>query len=98
MTLTPVGDSCHLSGSPPAPGAYTVDVTLADGTGTSVRRWFDTVLFEHAADGRVRDVVADVGQRALDPIVAQGWILFRESKNRVDDFLTDARSTLLAAI
>ncbi len=44
MTLTPAGDACHLSGSPASPGAYTVDVTLADAGGTPVRRWFDITV------------------------------------------------------
>ncbi len=35
-----------------------------------VRGWFDSVLLEYVADSRIRNVVADVGQGTLDPIVA----------------------------
>jgi hypothetical protein len=33
--------------------------------------WLDAVLFEDITDGGVRDVVSQVGERALDPVEAQ---------------------------
>jgi hypothetical protein len=36
----------------------------------SVRGWFDSVLLEDVADSCIRKVVADVGEGALDSIVA----------------------------
>jgi hypothetical protein len=39
------------------------------------RGWFDAVLFEDIPDGSVRDLVVEIGERALDPVVAPGRVL-----------------------
>jgi hypothetical protein len=44
LTLTPVGRSCHLSGSPLAPGTYPLALTLTDNVGTQVQRRFDIIV------------------------------------------------------
>ena len=44
LSLTPAGSSCHLSGSPSAPGTYPFALSLNDASGTqSVRRFNITV-------------------------------------------------------
>lgn len=58
----------------------------------AVRCRFDTVLLENVAHSRVGDVVADVGQRTLNAIVAPGGILFGELHDQVDDCLPHSRS------
>ena len=58
----------------------------------SVRSRFDAVRFEDVADGRVGDVVADVGQRTLDAVVSPGRILFGEPQDQVHDHLANAGS------
>ncbi|WP_419661998.1 uncharacterized protein Dvar_24400 [Desulfosarcina variabilis str. Montpellier] len=40
LTITPTGSSCHLSGSPPAPGTYPFALSLGDAAGAQSRRRF----------------------------------------------------------
>ena len=63
-----------------------------------VRRGFDSVLLENVANGRVGDMVADVGQRALDSVVASGRVFLSETKDQVDNHLTYPRATRLPTL
>ena len=54
------------------------------GLALSVRSWLDTVRFENIAHGRVADVVAEVGQPALDAVVTPTGILLSEPQDQVD--------------
>ena len=60
-----------------------------------VRRGLDSVLFENIADRRVGDVITDVGQGPLDPVVTPGRILLGLAKDQIDDDLADSRATWL---
>ena len=51
------------------------------------------MLFEDVAYSLIGDMVSNIGQRALDPIVAPSWIFLDKSQNQVDDGLADSRST-----
>ena len=44
MTLTPAGSGCHLSGTPPAAGSYTMLATITDSAATAVTRHFDILV------------------------------------------------------
>jgi hypothetical protein len=55
-----------------------------------VRSGLDSALLEDVADGRVRNVISDVGKRSLDSIVALTWILCGELHDEVDDHLPDS--------
>jgi len=57
-----------------------------------IRIRLDPVCFEDVADGRVGDMVADVGQGSLDAIVTLGRVLTSEPQNQVDDDLPVAWS------
>ena len=50
------------------------------------------MCFEDVADGRVGDMVADVGQGALDAIVTPGRVLMSEPQDQVDNDLVDTWS------
>jgi hypothetical protein len=50
------------------------------------------VLFEDVAHSLIGDVVSNISQRTLDPIVAPGWILLGKSQDQVDDDLADSWS------
>ncbi len=54
---------------------------------------FDAVGFEHITYRRVGDVVADVGQRALDAVIALRRILIGEPQDQIHNDRTEARST-----
>jgi hypothetical protein len=58
------------------------------------------MLFQDVTNGRVRDVIADIVQRALNPVITPGRILPGKPQSEVDDDLTDFRSAcfLLPAI
>ena len=45
--------------------------------------------------GSIGDAVANVGQGALDAVVAPGRVLLREPQDQIDDDLTDAWPTWL---
>jgi len=49
MALAPSGAACDLSGTPPAPGAYTLVSTLTDSAGSVVERRFDILVTACAA-------------------------------------------------
>jgi len=51
------------------------------------------VSLEDVANGRVGDVISDVGQRALHTIVTPARILLGEIDHEVDDHLPQARPT-----
>ena len=50
---------------------------LPGGLLLAFRCWLDPMSFQDVADGRIRDRVSQVGQSALDAIVAPGWALSR---------------------
>ncbi len=60
-----------------------------------VRRRFDSVFLEYVADRRVGDVVADIGQGTLDTVISPGRVFLGESKNQVNDHLSDSRAARL---
>lgn len=47
--------------------------------------------FEYVADSRVGDVIVDVGQGALDAVIAPSRVLPGELQNQVDDLLVERR-------
>ena len=47
------------------------------------------MLLEDVADGRVRDVIADVGEGALDSVKSPRWVFLGKAKNQIDDHLAD---------
>ena len=51
------------------------------------------MLPEDITDRRVRDAVAHVGQRALDPVVPPRGIIFSEPQDQFNDHLADSRPT-----
>ena len=53
----------------------------------ALRRRFDAVFLEDVAHGLIGDLVTQVGQGALDPVVSPGHILPRKAKNKIDDLL-----------
>jgi len=59
----------------------------------AIRCWFDTVLLEDIADRLVGDVVAQVGQGALDAIVAPRRIFPCDARYQVHDLLLHTWST-----
>lgn len=61
------------------------------GQSFSIRRRFDPVLLENVANGRVGNVIANVGQGTLDSVVTLGRILLRKAKDQVDNDLADSR-------
>ncbi len=59
----------------------------------SFGRRFDAVLPENVTDGRIGNGVAEVGQSALDAVVAPGEVLFRESEHEFPQFCGDRRTS-----
>ena len=52
--------------------------------------WFDPMLFENVADGSIGNVIANVRQRALDPVVSPVQVFLGEAKDQIDDDLPDS--------
>ena len=48
---------------------------------------FDPMLFENVADGSIGNVIANVRQRALDPVVSPVQVFLGEAKDQIDDDL-----------
>jgi hypothetical protein len=55
-------------------------------------RWLNAMSFEYVGDCGFSDVVTNVGQCSLNPVVAPRRIFGSKANDGVDDFLTDARS------
>jgi hypothetical protein len=56
----------------------------------SLRSRFDTVRCEDIFHGGIGDVIADIGQGALDAIVTPGRVVLREPQDQVHDDLANA--------
>jgi hypothetical protein len=54
--------------------------------------------FENVAHRLIRDVVTNVGQGSLDPVVAPSRILLGKSHNKLDDLLPNTRPANLGAL
>ena len=58
----------------------------------SLRSRFDTVRFEDVFHGGIGDIIANIGQGALDAVEAPSRVFPGEPQNQVDDDLADAWS------
>jgi hypothetical protein len=50
------------------------------------------MLLENIAHCLIGDVVANIGQGTLDPILAPSWVFLGKSQDQVDDDLADSWS------
>ena len=68
----------------------------------ALRRWRDAVPFQNVPDRLIGDLVAEIGERAGDPIVTPAFVLMGHADDQRFEFRSDARTsrvgTMLRAV
>src|SRR5689334_20711366 len=64
----------------------------------ALRRWCDAVPLQNVPDSLVRDVMAEIGERAGDPIITSAFVLLGHADDQRFEFRSDARTSRVGAM